>query len=224
MERSVCRRKLIKITHSFRILSILKINLNLSGRTKGSRNGEDSREDELTFLIQILLASLKPGVGVIITSYYTTDSSRCWLVLLKLTFTLFVLKNILMLLVDNDAPLTIFPVTTQRNFKSSAKINFCRQDFHLTTSSLYCWSFSCWEESDGLVELWDDGNLLSSPPYISRQRRRRHNPTFPCWYKESKYMSTRDRYVFSFNIYEISFSISFFFLAKERKKQHRCDE
>jgi hypothetical protein len=42
---NVCKRKLIKITHSFHIFSILKINLNLSGRRR-KKGGKGERGDK----------------------------------------------------------------------------------------------------------------------------------------------------------------------------------
>jgi hypothetical protein len=83
-----------------------------------------------TFGIHILFVSLKSGICVIITSYYATDSCRCWLVCFLFTFALLVLKNVLMLLVDDDAPFTIFSVSDKRKRKMDEKslipkINFC---------------------------------------------------------------------------------------------------
>jgi hypothetical protein len=120
MEIFARERKLIKITHSLGIASILKINLNLyrDGEMKKKRKNlrvGDINENYviLTLRVQILFVSLKSGICVVITSYYATDSCRCWLVLFELALALLVLENVIVLLVDDDASFAIFSVKTR---------------------------------------------------------------------------------------------------------------
>lgn len=67
-----------------------------------------------TFHIYILLISLKSRVGIVITSDYWTDSRWWWFVLFYFAFTLLILKHIMMLFIDDNAPFTIFPVKWTR--------------------------------------------------------------------------------------------------------------